>query len=85
MKPPKSLYKEISNNAPLTLRTTKSGTPTLYSSKTDGALWSLNDFSFEAARYFVDNYLEEFGYTPDEDNPNTWIRGHLSEQKKTLS
>lgn len=84
MKPPKSLCEAISNNATFTLRVTESGTPTLYSSESNRALWPLNDFSFEAARYFVDNYLEEFGYIPDESNPNTWIRGETTRKKGGL-
>ncbi len=35
-------------------------------------LWELEGFTLKSARYFLDNYLEPFGYEPTVDNPDVW-------------
>lgn len=81
MQPPEKFIEALRQGIDITLTTTSTGSPTVGARDTASTLWILEGFTDQAAHYFVDNFVEPYGYAPANGLTGVWIRTSTSKKQ----
>lgn len=80
VQPPEELMNALRKGNSIVLVTTNTGNPAVGLHGAGNPLWVLEGFTDQAAHYFIDNFVEPYGYAPADELAGVWIRNTTNKE-----